>query len=267
MKTAAAVLALTLFAATGVGAATITYDLQPDPLSPYGGMSETRPKADAPVNEPPFYFTPFAAGSSLTLEFDANGDGTRGDVTIAASQLRINASFPGLDGAESISLDIVGELSGGLGTIIDYGENYPWGEWISWSAPANYSVTGTWRCFGAWCGEHGFATDVAMPYEELLAFNEASVVPLISLGSWSLSDDGSTSYFQSVCHYDYPPSCHTVDAMGTESSADPGIWSAGIWLSGHTVPEPSAALLLAGAFVALALGRRSSGTIRRHEAC
>lgn len=232
--------------------------------SDFSPAGEVRRKPFAPEGQAPFFITPFAPGSTLTLEFDSNGDGMRGDVTIVASDLRVRAAFPEFREGLSITTDIVGELTGGVGTIIDYGDDYPWDEWISWSAPASYSVTGTWECFGPWCEANGFATGEPLPYEELLAIHAATVVPSISLGSWQLYG-GAQNSFASVCQDDYPPACHVFAALETEVGADP--WSTGMWLRGRAVPEPSATLVVAAALAALALRRGTSGTIRRHEAC
>jgi hypothetical protein len=96
-----------------------------------------------------FHETNFSAGSSLTLETDANGDGVSGDYTVAASHFVIEGSHrnPISDlgaGETGLTWEIVGVLSGGTGHLEDYFEI--WMLSFMGLEPIESVSLGSWRC-------------------------------------------------------------------------------------------------------------------------
>jgi hypothetical protein len=80
----------------------------------------------------------FASGSSLTLEWDANGDGVLGDVTVVTSRLITHSVYDSTDFGP-ITKDSIGVIQGGLGSLTTLG---PY-SYIHWTTDATYSVSGT----------------------------------------------------------------------------------------------------------------------------
>jgi hypothetical protein len=249
-RSAAFAFALGAFALAGPGpsrAATVVYDVS--------GLSELRTRTAFAPDPPGYEAAPFAAGSTLTLELDANDDGSAGDVTIAASEFllrgRIEVGVLGF-----LKVDAIGSLTGGLGTLT--------GSAIEWIEPASYSVDGTFQCFGIICGHTAVPEAVPIPYETLFTLMDAAPVDEVSLGFWPFDPTGG---FEFVPLLDCGGSLCNPLGMDVARNRSTGEWAQALWLSGVPVPEPSSALLVAGALLAVGLrsGRRS-GTMRRHEA-
>jgi len=248
-RSAAFALAIGAIVLAGPGTsrgATVVYDVS--------GSSELRTRTGFSPNPPGYESAPFAPGSTLTLELDANGDATSGDVTIAASEFLIQGTISA-GGLSYLTVDAVGSLTGGLGTLT--------GSTIEWLEPASYDVDGTLQCFGIVCDVTGVPVGVPLPYATLYSLLEAAPVIEVSLGFWA-SD--TTGRFEFVPALDCGGSLCNQLGMDTARYLSSGEWAQALWLSGVPVPEPSLALLVSGALLALALGRRRSGTIRRHEA-
>lgn len=112
MKLRAALVLAFLSAAAVSRAATITYDLT---APPPGGIRVGK-YSPAPSGIPGDQsFAPLLPGSSLTLEFDANGDGVSGDVTIASSQFLTHETVE--LGVATIVIDTEGRLAAGAGAF------------------------------------------------------------------------------------------------------------------------------------------------------
>jgi hypothetical protein len=241
-------------------AATVTYDL--------AGESAEQTRIDSP---PGYYSIPFSAGSSLTLEFDANDDGTSGDVTIASSNFGLQGTHSAIFGSITLTTDFEAALSGGLGTLDALGS------FIEWSEPASYSVAGSFYCLGSNCtlinltdgAEYSYVDYQALFGVGVPGVDHVSFLSSIPLGLWQLnqSEPGDldficVSYDGHIC----APPLPTALASGLSSE-----WLIGLDLHGQAVPEPATAWLVAGGVLALALRRRgslrgrSSDTMRRHE--
>lgn len=111
------------------------------------------------------FVSPFAAGSSVSVNTDTNGDSIEGDVSLVSGTLNVigTTDLTSL-GLGSIDSNVVNTLSGGTGSLS--------GEDILWSNDADVSVvaSGTVTCHGAICsffqdGMGGTWVDgVAYPY-------------------------------------------------------------------------------------------------------
>ncbi|MFI5315207.1 MAG: hypothetical protein ACHQ6T_05880 [Myxococcota bacterium] len=88
---------------------------------------------------------PFAPGSSITLEWDANGDGVPGDVTVVTSRLITHSVYDTSDGP--IEKDSVGVIQGGLASLNPAPAPYA-GPYLHWTTDATYSVSGTYSSYG-----------------------------------------------------------------------------------------------------------------------
>ena len=119
-----------LFAAGPSRAASVVYDIAGDRSGIPSDQTGSFDGASATAQ--------FAPGSSITLEFDANGDGVLGDVTVVASRLITHSVYQTVEWGP-ITKDSIGVIQGGLGSLTTLG---PY-TYLHWTADATYSVSGT----------------------------------------------------------------------------------------------------------------------------
>jgi hypothetical protein len=225
-------LALALFSLLLPGAAnaaTITYDLAETSTYLEGGLE-----------------TILRPGSTLTLELDANGDGLEGDPTIAGSLMQIELESAQLAGTplaftitENLELEIWGGGGFRFGGPGQYSE-----EGIDWSLPAQYAISGTFRCEGPGCALVGLLDGAEVPYGP--PFVNIETVGELQLGVW-IFEGGPSAEFFSGCT-DHYGACFQPMAIAMVA----GTWANALLLHGRAVPEPKLLLpLLPLAFVLL----------------
>jgi hypothetical protein len=179
---------------------------------------------------------PFAPGSSLTLEFDANGDGVPGDVTVVTSRLVTHSVYDTPDFG-AITKDSVGVIQGGLATLSPAPYD---GQYLHWTSAATYSVSGTYTVDG----------------------EQASLVPSstpISLLDWALvtpfNQDLRTALWYAPCVAECTP-LSSIFLGQSDFDATFGIGgSESFRFYLRPVPEPAALLLGAVALALLARPR------------
>jgi hypothetical protein len=101
---------------------------------------------------------PFAPGSSITLEFDANGDGVPGDVTVVTSRLITHSVYNTFD-LGPITKDSVGVIQGGLASLNPAPYN---SQYLHWTTDATYSVSGTYSSYGEQAPLVPFTTPISL---------------------------------------------------------------------------------------------------------
>ena len=258
-----AVVALALCAALAASpasrAATIVYDL----AGTTSGLSISLAPQSGPT--PGIFTHPVGPGSSLTLDFDANGDGVAGDVTIAASHIVLQGTdnlFAGSTPYGSLTFDAVAQLVGGHGQVV--GCEFGVGGCIDWDSTATtYSTTGTEICFGAICnllGANGEPEGVPLPYSVYAEFMKAigyADVPnrlapnLAGVERWGFTPDFGTRV--SICGPD--PYCEG-GPQNRVTIAQTASYNA-FWLDleMQAVPEPMSLASVSLALLFVALGR------------
>jgi hypothetical protein len=232
-------------------AATITYDLS--------GTSAYRTYTAFAPNG--YFETPLSPGSTLTLELDANGDGTANDATVVASRFLVREIFPAFGGAEdaygqgvglTLTSDLVFEVSGGLG--VPYGGDAWIPPHIEWLEPASFSASGTFRCSGPGCmNVLLLAEGVDHPYSELLRFLGAVPVSAVHLAMWAFDWDDPTA-IERTCDSVHGRTCAEMFPVTTLSYVPYEPVSV-LSIRGRAVPEPGTLLLSALGPLALALRR------------
>ena len=132
---------------------------------------------------PPGYFTTIIGSpSSITVDTDADGNGTAGDVALLSGSLHI-AGVTDLGPYGTFISDVTTALSGGTGVLS--------GEDILWNATpgTSFASTGTFGCTGAICGLLGITEGTVYPLSVYQAFQTSQgvvQVGLVSLGIWDI---------------------------------------------------------------------------------
>jgi hypothetical protein len=210
-----------LLGASATGAATLGIDLS--------GSSTLRSTSAFAPSPPGYFETALAPGSSLVLEVDAAGG-----VTIASGDLRAHSTltlFAGAGNELTLTSDLAIGLQGGAGQLGALG--------ITWTAPAQQSVSGTILCQGAGCALLQLPDAVIQPYSVVLPIEGFVWLDPVPLGSWSF--DGTTLASEPI-------------ALAVSTQA-PYAWARAVVLHGTAVPEPAAGALVAAALIGLLVRR------------
>ncbi len=187
------------------------------------------------------FTTSSLAGSSITLEYDANGDTYSGDVTITSGTLYFDNLTSIIGGTVNIHTLGSSSISGGLGTLT--------GDDIVWTQPAAFTTTGILECSGANCAALQLTPGVQYPIAVLNQLGNASGINPIVLGTWDL-DAGLANILGSTL------------AVTNVSNVAPGPATGALTFGpvslGRTVPEPGSAALVLLGLGALALRSRKA---------
>jgi len=188
-------------------------------------------------NPPGFFITPFAAGSSVTVDL------TGGVATLTGSTLNIIGTTS-LGALGSISTNVVASVSGATGVLS--GDN------ILWFTPASISATGTFQCAGTVCSLFGLTPATDYPIAQLAALTGATNLTSSPLGIWDLNASLDTILGSNR---------QVITLGGPNPPPGPGLPSQW-YLFGSTdlgaVPEPGTLVLIALGLGALSIRSRKA---------
>lgn len=175
---------------------------------------------------------PLSSYSYVTIQTDANNDGTEGDIALFGGVYKV-VGTNNLGALGTISTDVTVTALAGTGTLS--------GNQILWATPTFHIPVGTFQCTGPICGALGLTPST--PYDISLlgpALGQTPVSPT-SYGTWTMAADLSSIV-------------SSTNAVLATSSGNPVQWYN--FAGPRVVPEPSTIAFMVLGLGALALRRK-----------